>query len=137
METVFLNILNMSFVASFVILAIILARLLFRKLPKIISYGLWSVVAFRLVIPFSFESIMSFFPKALNTNPIPNDISQQGTPQVNSEIVSIDNLVNQSLPVATPYNSVNPLQVFEWSATIVWIAGISILFCYFVYATFK
>lgn len=137
MEAVFLNILNMSFVASFAILAIILACLLFRKLPKIISYALWSVAAFRLVIPFSFESMMSFFPKVLNTNPIPNDIGLQVTPQINSGVNVVDNLVNQSLPEATPYSSINPLQVFEWGATIVWIAGISLLICYFVYATFK
>lgn len=46
MESVFLRILNMSIAASYVIMAVLLLRLLLRRLPKKISYLLWSVVAF-------------------------------------------------------------------------------------------
>lgn len=51
MESVFLRILNMSIAASYVIMAVLLLRLLLRRLPKKISYLLWSVVAFRLCCP--------------------------------------------------------------------------------------
>ena len=59
MSELFLTVLNMSFTASYVILFVILIRLLLKKSPKFISYALWGVVAFRLLIPFSFESMFS------------------------------------------------------------------------------
>lgn len=57
----FLNAVNMSVTASYVILAVILVRLLLKKLPKKYSYFLWSAVGFRLIFPFSFESVFSLF----------------------------------------------------------------------------
>ncbi len=54
MSELFLAILNMSITASYVIIFVILIRLAIQKAPKVISYALWAVVAFRLVIPFSF-----------------------------------------------------------------------------------
>jgi beta-lactamase regulating signal transducer with metallopeptidase domain len=58
MSELFLTVLNMSLTASYVILIVIPVRLLLKKAPKAVSYALWSVVAFRLTIPFSFESIL-------------------------------------------------------------------------------
>lgn len=59
LDALFLQILNMSFTASFVIVFVLLARILLKKSPKVLSYALWSVVLFRLVCPFSFESVLS------------------------------------------------------------------------------
>ena len=55
MATVLTTILNMSLTASIVILVVLLARLCLRKVPKIYSYLLWSVVLFRLLCPISFS----------------------------------------------------------------------------------
>lgn len=57
----FLNAVNMSVTASYVILAVILVRFLLKKFPKKYSYFLWSAVGFRLIFPFSFESVFSLF----------------------------------------------------------------------------
>jgi len=54
MSELFLFVLNMSLTASYVILFVMLIRLLLKKAPKVISYTLWGVVAFRLIITFSF-----------------------------------------------------------------------------------
>jgi len=59
MSELFLTVLRMSLTASYVILCVMVVRLLLKKAPKVISYALWAVVAFRLVIPFSFESMFS------------------------------------------------------------------------------
>ena len=58
---IFLTICNMSFTAGIVILLVLLARQLLRKSPKIFSYMLWGIVAFRLICPFSFSSRYSLF----------------------------------------------------------------------------
>ena len=57
----FETILNMSFTASIVILAVLLMRVFLKKAPRKFCYLLWLVVAFRLVVPFSFESSLSIF----------------------------------------------------------------------------
>lgn len=40
MSDLFLAVLNMSFIASYVILVVMLVRLLLKKAPKVISYAL-------------------------------------------------------------------------------------------------
>lgn len=55
----FLTILNMSFTAGIVIVAVFLARLALRKAPRIFSYCLWAVVLFRLICPISFSAPFS------------------------------------------------------------------------------
>ena len=56
LEGLFIRILNMSLTGSLMILAVLLARLVLRKAPKLFSYALWLVVLFRLFCPISFES---------------------------------------------------------------------------------
>ena len=62
MERIFGQICNMTFTASMVILAVLVVRLLLKKAPRVLSYGLWSVVLFRLLCPVSFESMFSLLP---------------------------------------------------------------------------
>ena len=60
--------LNMSITGSVVILVVILMRFLLARAPKKYSYLMWSLVGFRLLCPFSFNSIISIF----NINPFQN-----------------------------------------------------------------
>jgi len=62
LDRVFLTVLNMSLTASFVIVAVLLARLVLRRAPKVISYALWAVVLFNLVSPYKPESVFSLMP---------------------------------------------------------------------------
>ena len=57
MGDMFLKILNMSIVASWLILAVVLLRFILKKAPKWVAVLLWGIVALRLVVPFSFESV--------------------------------------------------------------------------------
>ncbi len=59
LTTLFQTILNMSLAASIVAVAVMIARLLLKKAPKIFSYALWAFVLIRLVLPFSFTSRVS------------------------------------------------------------------------------
>ena len=71
-DKIFLDVVNMSITGSFAILIIILVRLLLRKAPKVFSYTLWFVAFFRLLVPFSFESVLSILP--FNTMPLSTDM---------------------------------------------------------------
>ena len=130
MGELFLSVLNMSLTASYVIIVVILIRLLLKKAPKVISYALWGVVAFRLTIPFSFESIFSLMPRNTNAIPIPHDIIYQQNPQINSGIEVVDSFVSQSLPAPTVGASVNPLQVYIEIGAYIWILGMIALLVY-------
>lgn len=61
MSNLFLPILKMSAVGGMVILALMLVRLILRGSPKIYSYLLWIVAAFRLLCPVTFTSEISIF----------------------------------------------------------------------------
>lgn len=135
LDTLFLQILNMSFTASFVILFVLLARLFLKRTPKIFSYALWSIVLFRLVCPFSFESVISLLPA--KPNPIPSDIMYAPIPQINTGIPTINDSINNLLPPATPNASMNPMQGLIFIGRILWLAGIAILLVYSMISLLK
>lgn len=128
MERIFLSVLNMSLTASFVIAAIILARIPLKRAPKIISYALWAVAGFRLVFPFTLEGSFSLLP--FNSTPIPQDIAVQAVPRIDSGITVIDKAVSAALPAATPVTSINPLQIWLFIGTCIWLFGIAVMLIY-------
>lgn len=134
-EKVFLQILNMSFTASFVIILVLIARLFLKKSPKVLSYALWGVVLFRLICPFSFESMFSLLP--VKSNPIPLDIVYEAIPTIDTGIPVINHTVNQSLSAATPAASINPLQIWTFIGSTVWLLGIAILLIYSIISLMK
>ena len=62
MTSFFLSILNISFTATFVAVAVILLRFLFKKAPRWISCLLWALVGLRLMVPITIESEFSLVP---------------------------------------------------------------------------
>lgn len=134
-EKVFLQILNMSFTASFVIILVLIARLFLKKSPKVLSYALWGVVLFRLICPISFESMFSLLP--VKSNPIPLNIVYEAIPTIDTGIPAINHTVNQSLPAATPVASINPLQIWTFIGYTVWLFGMAILLIYSIASLVK
>ncbi|MCL2121282.1 MAG: M56 family metallopeptidase [Clostridiales bacterium] len=92
MDKLFLTVLNMSLTGTFVIAAVCLARLPLKKAPKIISYCLWAVVAFRLLCPLSITSAFSLLP--INTQAIPPDMIETRNLHIDSGIGFLDDSVN-------------------------------------------
>lgn len=137
-EDAFISILNMSITASYVAIAVIIARLLLRKTPKVFSYALWSVVLFRLICPFSFSSafsLLGFIHSAqTSTSPqyIPQDIGMMAARTVDTGVDSVNTAFNASLPAATPFASVNPMQVLITLGTLIWFIGVAVLLIYAV-----
>lgn len=87
----FLEILNISITAGWAVLAVIAVRLLFRKAPKWLTCALWGIVALRLVMPFSIESIFSLIPSTQTVNP---SAIYNGSFELNTGFPSIDYNVN-------------------------------------------
>lgn len=131
METVFIKILNMSITAGWIVLAVIVARFLLKKAPKWISVLLWSLVGVRLVCPFSLKSIFSLIP---NEQTVPSDIMYTNTPTIQSGITSLNSVINPVISESLAPNtadSVNPMQIVAFIASIVWLIGIVGMLIYF------
>ena len=128
LENAFLEILNMSFTGSIVILFVLLARLLLKKAPKIFSYVLWSVVLFRLICPFSFESVFSLLPTKASS--FAQNMVYSQTPKADTGVVIINNAVNEILPAAIPAANINPLQIWVLIGSLIWMVGVIFLLIY-------
>ncbi len=142
MENVFLELFNMSITASWLVLAIIIFRVIFKKAPKWLRVVVWGLVGFRLICPFSFESVLSLIPSA---ELVPPEIvySDSSTDVSGAEIfnaignnqVSFDLGIQDGSVVFNEYtapdgNTVNPLLIITYIASIVWLVGMAVMLLY-------
>lgn len=131
MASLFLTILNMSMVASWVILAVILLRLLLRRAPKWMTCALWTIVALRLICPFSIESMFSLIPSAEIVSPAELQFSE--SPAIDTGIPAINNTLNpiiQDSLAAAPEASVNQVQILIFAGHVIWLVGLTVMLGY-------
>ena len=132
MTHVFLQILNRSISASYLILAVLLLRLLFRRAPKWCTVALWGTVAIRLICPFSIPSVFSLIPSAETVSP---DIMMDQTPEIHTGIPIVNQVVNPMIGSSfapDPAAGANPLQVWIPTVALLWIVGMAALLAYAV-----
>ena len=132
MEAAFIQILNISITASYLVLVIILLRMIFKKAPKSMLCTLWFLVAIRLVCPFSFESVLSLVP---SVETIPQDILYAEQPTIHSGIPYLNSTVNPIISESLAPDvgdSVNPTQIIAYGASTVWIIGMIAMMLYTV-----
>jgi len=90
MEKVFLTVCHMAVMASFVMAAVLAARLLLKKAPKMFTMLLWGLVALRLILPFSVESAFSLVPKQVaHTEPAVVTAAASATYTTQSRVTSV------------------------------------------------
>ena len=136
MEPLFLTVLNMSVVASYVIAAVLLLRLLLKKAPRRYSYALWSAAAFRLCCPVSFSAGFSLFGLLDLTQRdaalefVPENLAYMQQPEIHTGVDAVNAALKASLPAAAPAASVNPMQIWIFVGACVWLAGIAAMALY-------
>ena len=130
-DEIFLKLFNMSVTASWLILAVLIARALMKKAPKWINCTLWALVGIRLVNPFSFESIMSLIP---STETITSEnFYYSSAPTISSGVETFNRAVNPVISESlapTQGASVNPTQILGFALGVVWLAGVILMVCY-------
>lgn len=102
MDSVFLNLVNISITASYIAIAVIVFRILLKKAPKAYTCILWLLTALRLIIPVSDSTLLSFtsrFSLIPNTQILPSNLIDNASPQfnINVGIEQIDKRVNAFL----------------------------------------
>lgn len=129
METVFLKLVNMSFAASWIIMAVIFLRFCLRRAPKNVCCILWALVGIRLLCPFSFESVFSLIPQTETVSFLTEDanIRNSGETSISIKTQEGQERIQQTSPssVAVPGETKeNTAQRRIWIATLIWLAGI-------------
>lgn len=133
MEAVFLHIVNSAVSAGWLVLAILVLRPLLKRAPRSLFPILWGMVAVRLLLPFSIQSVLSLLPSA---QVLPQGIAHTATPQIHTGLSSIDTAVNPVLPPAVGA-SMNPWQLVLALAWCVWLAGVGAMLLYFFLSTLR
>lgn len=161
MDVLFLKILDMSKIASFVILFVMLVRFALKRAPKIYSYLLWAVVLFRLLCPVSIESPVSFVPEmetvkdsytqvkqdnssvgkeedivgVENIYPVRDTLIMQGwVPATQDEVLTTQNGTQVS---STMQDEILWLEVFIGVGSYIWLAGVIFMVGRSLYSYYK
>lgn len=122
MDAIFVKILNMSIVASWLIIAIIILRFVLQNSPKWIRCVMWLMVAIRLIIPFSFESNLSLVPNAQSLD----STSYSSTSYIDSD--GVDNAVGEVIADINK-SAEAPTDILS-IISLVWVIGVALMLGY-------
>ena len=132
MERIFLDLVNRSIAAGWLVLAVAVLRLAFRRMPKKYFVVLWALVAVRLLLPFSVESGLSLIP---SRETVPQEVLTVSQPELRSGIPAVDRVVNPVLgrtfaPAAADMTGNVPAKTAAEIAAAVWAAGLCLMLLY-------
>lgn len=126
LERMFIQILQMGWMGSMVILLVLAARIPLKKAPKRFSYMLWAAVLLRLLFPFSFEGAFSLIPP--NAAYVAENLGGLGdSVQGNLATVMAPSTVPAVNAVA---EGITPLQGWLTAGAILWLAGMGLFALY-------
>ena len=131
MANFFIDLFNMSITASYLVLAVVIARALLKKAPKWITCLLWAMVGFRLICPFTIESVLSLIPGTQTITANETSVIRPFT--VQSGITGIDTSVNEFLGDKYAEGVTVPTNTFADVTTVlsvIWLVG---LICMLIY----
>lgn len=125
----FVELVNTSISASWLILAIIAVRFIFKTMPKAMNCVLWGLVAIRLICPFSIESSLSLVPSA---ETIPEEVlyieSAQRHDPVQFDGIEVPEILEATGKTAG--TTVSQVQAFDVYGSFVWLAGMAVMLLY-------
>ncbi|MDR3278675.1 MAG: M56 family metallopeptidase [Oscillospiraceae bacterium] len=128
MTELFTAVLGMSASAGIAAFAVLPARFLLRRAPKIFSRALWAVVLFRMVCPVSLVSVFGVLPARIDV--LPQSVS--GLPDTDSaeasDEVGLGRPTYAGEPQTAVSRSLNPTQIL----TAVWLCGVAGMLMYAV-----
>lgn len=92
----FINVLNRSITASWIILVVIFLRMIFKNAPRWIYCIMWGIVQIRLLVPITLKSVFSLIPSAQIFDV--KNIYERSF-EINTGISFIDSFVNNIIGV--------------------------------------
>jgi beta-lactamase regulating signal transducer with metallopeptidase domain len=134
MSEAFLKIFNTSVSASWIVFAVLVLRIIFKKAPKWVSVCFWGIIGIKLIFPFSIESIFSLLPSAETVSP---DVLTDKTPQINTGIPILNNTINpiiENSVSSLPENNENIFQKIIPILSVIWVCGAVCMASYAVFS---
>ena len=136
MTDIFLRIVELSWQAGVLALAVMLARLALRRAPKWAVCLLWALVAVRLVLPFSLQSPVSLQAAQSPVTAVLYELPQtQEAAQKTDEVLSggsaepVTPLPPTEIVTAQPVPAPKPVMTVSLLAAI-WLAGVVMMLTY-------
>lgn len=125
----FSNVLNASIAASWLVIAVLFLRFVFKRAPKWIHVAMWGVVAFRLLCPFSIESAVSLIPSA---ETIPRELMRYEGEALKEpmHLTVVTNPVVLEPVVVELTQSVDSMQIKVMYMNLVWWSGMVVMLLY-------
>ena len=123
MDTVFSKFVHISLMANWLIVAVIVLRLLLKKVPRRVICVLWALVALRLMLPVSVESPVSMIPET-------TAILQEAvdTTLIHPEAVPSDGTPTEAQEGSTATEAGGGQQIS--TLPLVWCVGVALMLCY-------
>ncbi len=130
----FLSHVNISITAVWIVLAVIVLRLVFRKAPKWLNCLLWGVVGLRIVFPLDIQSSFSLIPSTQTINP---DAIYLDSFEVNTGFQAVDSTVNKLYETAN-FSSGTEVEITGILA-LIWLLGavVMLVYAFFSWAKLK
>ncbi|MBR3094417.1 MAG: M56 family metallopeptidase [Clostridia bacterium] len=132
MNDLALTVLNSAIQAGYLVLALLLVRLIFKKAPRKLLCGLWALVGLRLAVPVSLSSVFSLLP-ARTPVAASGDI---GGVYVQTGLPPVDHTANTILQTAAapgaPTREIAEQTAVNWGSVlaVVWLCGAALLLVY-------
>ena len=134
MSSIFLSVFNRSVAAAWLVLALVVLRLVFRKIPKWILVLLWALVAIRLILPVSIVSRASLVPSAQTIAPQ----TMVETPKITTGFSYLNSAINpvirDSVVYVAPEKSISTLKLFVLIFSRVWAFGAAAMVGYMLWS---
>lgn len=131
LEEQLILIMDLSYAASWIVLAVVILRWLMQKAPKSQRLFMWLFVALRLVTYFHFP--VSTFSVVPNLGVIPYNITESEVPGIDTGLPVVNSVVNPIIEKnfsPEPNSIVTPMQKFFDVAIVVWFIGVIAMFLY-------
>lgn len=129
---VFIWFFNRAVAASWIILAVIVLRIFLKRTPKWITCALWGVCALRLILPFSFQSVLSLVPSG---ETLPPEVIYEKHPYIDVGIDAVDNTVNNYI-AENFYEGETVAEGAQLSiaslVAVLWLVGVAVIIIYAV-----
>lgn len=147
-QGMFLDIINQSIAAGFLIAAVIVARALLKRAPKNVCYILWLLVGIRLVMPFSVVSVFSLIPsgaqvqKDIREFTGTYDADNKREDMAETDASADESYLNMEMIQEIGNNdksdeSINRPVVYFSIASVIWLAGIGVMLFYLVISWYR
>lgn len=136
MTDIFLRIVELSWQAGVLALAVMLARLALRRAPKWAVCLLWALVAVRLVLPFSLQSPVSLQAAQSPVTAVLYELPQtQEAAQKTGEVLSVGSAEPVTPLPPTEAVTVQPVPASKPAMTVsllaaIWLAGVVMMLTY-------